>query len=129
MSENIDNEPAVEDAPVEETAPVTEPEAPAEEALVAEAPVTETPVVVAPVVQEPVKPVIASVKIDENAGTIAEKSDTVTVYAIRAVELKNLGKSLTQGFNVIPTSEARSWLSLSGVRPATPAEIAKGTGK
>ena len=119
MSENIDNDAVVEDVVVEEAAVVEEtPEVVEEVAVVEEAPVAETPKV------EDKKPVTkAQVK------DFVNNKDAVVVYASRKVTLNNLKKSLSEGFNVIPISEARYWLSLSSVRPATPAEVAKEFGK
>ena len=118
MSENIDNDAVVEDVTVEEAAVVEEKPVVEEVAVVEEAPVAEAPKA------EDKKPVTKA-KVED----FVNNKDAVVVYASRKVTLSNLKKSLAEGFSVVPVSEARHWLALASVRPATPGEVAKEFGK
>lgn len=119
MSDNIENDPVVE-----ETTPVEEP---VEETPVAEeAPVVEEPTLVVepePVVEAP--KVVAS----GDTGALGDKKSNVLIYASKDVKLNKLNKTLPAGYNSVPFEEAKIWLSLGSVRPAKPAEVAKELGK
>ena len=119
MSENIDSDSVVENVNVEETTVVEE---------TATEDVAETPVI------EEI-PVVTTSEAEEKPAAKAEikdfvnNKDAVVVYASRDLTLNKLGKTLKAGFNVVEITEARHWLSLGSVRPATPAEVAKEFGK
>ena len=124
MSENIDNDAVAEDVTVEEAAVVEETAEVAETPVAEEAPVVEeTPVIEEPKAKTEKKP--ATNKVED----FVNNKDAVVVYASRELRLNKLGKTLTEGFNVVPISEARHWLALASVRPATPEEVTKEFGK
>jgi hypothetical protein len=112
MSENIEN-----DAVVEETTPVEEP--------IVETPVAEEAPVVEPEPEVEAPKVVASA----DSGSLEDKKNGMLVYSSRDLTLKKLNKTLPAGFSTIPFEEARIWLALGSVRPATPEEATKELGK
>ena len=112
MSENIEN-----DAVVEETTPVAEPEVETEAPVVEETPVAE------PVTKAP------KAVVNGDSGNLGDNTDNVILYAAKDVKLNKLNKTLPAGFSAVPFNEARVWLALGSVRPATPTEVAKELGK
>jgi hypothetical protein len=141
-ADNVVVEEVLEAPAVEETLPEAVEEAVAEEptpAVVVEEPVAQEvvadpAVIVAP---EPVEaaPAITSVA-DGVIGTgkVAKKkaapakaapvapADKVAIFSTRNIHWQGLGK-IVKGYNIVSKSDAEKWVTVSGVKLATPEEI------
>ena len=58
----------------------------------------------------------------------AEKSDKVALYVNRNLRWNMLG-TLSKGYNIVTKEAAEKWLTIKGVRKATPEEVATYYGK
>jgi hypothetical protein len=52
------------------------------------------------------------------------KSEKIALYSSKNVHWTEVGK-LVKGFNIVSSEKAESWLTLDGVRIASPEEIAR----
>ena len=56
--------------------------------------------------------------------TANPKNETVAIYSERNVNWRDVGK-ISKGYNVVSVEAAKSWLTRSYIREATPEEIAR----